>query len=206
MEQRTKLLIERVIRQEEKKIISFLTKILGDADAARDVAQSAFLRTWEFAEKEHIDNPKGFIFKTASNLAKNEIRRRVRFNTTYMETSNYTKDDLGQDVESAHPTPERFASLREDVYLITEAINELPKNARRAFILSRFEGLNYHQISVLLDVSESSVEKYIMTALKKLRVTFEIIDSTEENERQGDIRGVRRDHTLAHSLFDELSI
>ena len=206
MEQRTKLLIERVIRQEEKKIISFLTKILADAETAGDIAQSAFLKTWEFAEREHIDNPKGFIFKTASNLAKNEIRRRVRNSKIYLETSNSTNDDLEYEAESAHPTPERCASLREDVFLITEAINGLPKKARRAFILSRFEGLSYRQISVLLDVSESSVEKYIMAALQKLRVVFANIDSDEKTDLRRDNRSGGRDRALANSIFAELSL
>lgn len=206
MEKKTKLLIERVIRQEEKKIISFLTKILGDVETAGDIAQSAFLKTWEFAEREHIDNPKGFIFKTASNLAKNEIRRRVRNSKIYFEAGNSNNDDLEHNVESAHPTPERCASLREDVFLIIEAINGLPQKARRAFILSRFEGLSYRQISVLLDVSESSVEKYIMAALQQLRIVFEDIDSVKKTDHQQDNRHVVQTRVLANLIFAELSL
>lgn len=207
MELETTLLMEKVFREQEKKIVSFLTKVLGDADAARDIAQSAFLRTWEYSEIETIENLKGFIFKTASNLAKNEIRRRVRFRKTYSHESEYAKGDAEQEFESSHPTPEHSASLREDVYLITKTINNLPKKARRAFILSRFEGLSYQQISTLLGVSESSVEKYMMTALKQLRSALDDVEPAGATDPiQKHISNAGRDQSLASSLLAELSI
>lgn len=49
------------------------------------------------------------------------------------------------------------------------AITGLPGRIRRAFILSRFMGKNYREIAIDLNVSESSVEKYIISALAQLR-------------------------------------
>ena len=43
-------LIEEAIRRDEKLLIRWLTKKLGDSDAARDVAQSVFMRVWAYAE------------------------------------------------------------------------------------------------------------------------------------------------------------
>lgn len=39
-------------------------------------------------------------------------------------------------------------------------------------MLSRFEGKTYREIAVLLGVSESSVEKYIIAALKAVRAAI----------------------------------
>ncbi|MEO1242662.1 MAG: RNA polymerase sigma factor [Pseudomonadota bacterium] len=206
MKCRSKLIIEQAIQRDEKKLINYLTKFLGDADTARDIAQSAFLRTWEYAEKSQIDNPTGFLFKTATNLAKNEIRRRVRHNLRYIGTGAYSEDELDQELASLLPNPERHASLREDVDIISAAIHDLPKRPRIAFVLNRFEGLSYKEISVVLSVSESSVEKYIMSALKKLRLILKNSDSFQRQDCHDDNNKTLRKRTLAKSLFAELSI
>ncbi len=203
---RSRLIVEKAIQRDEKKLINYLTKFLGDADTARDIAQSAFLRTWEYAERSQIDNPTGFLFKTATNLAKNEIRRRVRHNLRYVGTGAYSEDELDQELASLLPNPERHASLREDVDIISAAIHDLPKRPRIAFLLNRFEGLSYKEISGVLGVSESSVEKYIMNALKILRITLKNEESFRKQDCKDDNHKVLRKRTLANSLFAELSI
>lgn len=161
--------IEKAIRQDEKLLVRWLTKKLGDPDAAHDVAQNVFLRVWAFAETNEIENPRALIFKAAANLALNEMKRRNRFNRRHIAPSAQAEDDPLQHVASTAPSPEKHASLREEVVITFNAINDLPDRPRQAFIMNRFDGLSYKEIAKTLRVSESSVEKYMIIALKQLR-------------------------------------
>ena len=167
-----RILIEDAIRRDEKLLIRWLTKKLGDADAARDVAQSVFMRVWAFAETAKVDNPRALIFKAAGNLALNEIKRRNRFYRRHVTPSEFAEDDALHNVASSAPSPEKHASLREDVTLILNAIHALPERPRQAFMMNRFDGLSYREIAKSMGVSESSIEKYMIEALKKLRLVL----------------------------------
>ena len=164
-----KKLIENAIRRDEKLLVRWLTKRLADPDAAKDVAQSVYLRVWAYAEKTNIDNPRALIFKTASNLALNEMKRRNRFYRRHISPGEFSEDDPLHNIQSLEPSPEKNVSLREDLALTMAAIKALPERPRRAFMLSRFDGLSYKEIATLLKVSESSIEKYMIEALKRLR-------------------------------------
>lgn len=162
--------IETAIKENESILVRWLTKRLGDPDAAGDVAQSVFLRVWSYASTAAVANPRALIFKTAGNLAINEMKRRSVFNRTHIAPSDYDNDDdVIEKIAHTGPTPEKQASLREDVRQTLEAIEALPEPARTAFSLNRFDGLSYKKIAARMNVSESSVEKYMIDALKRLR-------------------------------------
>ncbi len=161
-------LVESAISKHDRMLVRWLAQKFGDMDTAKDIAQNAYLRVWRYAETNNIDNPRALIFKTAANLAANEFRSRRR---AYFVTVAPTNDDHDalELVATDDPSPERSAVAKQDLQASMTAIMGLPKRIRRAFILSRFMGKNYQEIAIDLGVSESSIEKYIITALKVLR-------------------------------------
>ena len=66
-------------------------------------------------------------------------------------------------------SPEQILNGREKLARIYEAIDRLPAKCRQAFLLHRNSGMSYADIARELDVSVSSVEKYILQALKQCR-------------------------------------
>lgn len=149
-------------------LVRWLAQKFGDVETARDIAQSAYLRVWRYAQTQRIDNLQALIFKTAANLAANEFRARKRIQAMRVEAGG-TKDNPIEQIPSGAPSPETTALAREEIAASLRAINSLPEQARRAFVLSRFEEKTYREISTILGVSESSIEKYIIAALKALR-------------------------------------
>ena len=161
--------ISLAIRRNDRLLVRWLAQKFGDMETARDIAQSTYLRVWSYAQTREIDNLKALIFKTAANLAANEFRARRRLRSIKAEpASPDDKFEIDQ-VACDTPSPEAAAVGREEVDAAIGAINSLPEKARRAFLLSRFEEKTYREIGEMLDVSESSVEKYIIAALKALR-------------------------------------
>lgn len=160
-------------RRHDRKLVRWLAQKFGDIETARDIAQSAYLRVWRYAQTQQIDNLQALIFKTAANLAANEFRARKRMQVLKVDSSAASRESLVEQVPSEQPSPEAVAVAREEIAASLRAIEALPAQARRAFVLSRFEEKTYREIASMLGVSESSVEKYIIAALKALRAAAE---------------------------------
>jgi RNA polymerase sigma-70 factor (ECF subfamily) len=165
--------VDRAIRRNDRMLVRWLAQKFGDVETARDIAQSAYLRVWRYAQSQPIENLQALIFKTAANLAANEFRARKRMKSLKIDPSSDSSENAIELLASDAPSPETTAVTREEIASSLRAIDQLPAQARRAFVLSRFEEKTYREIAVILGVSESSVEKYIIAALKALRLAAE---------------------------------
>lgn len=165
--------LEKEIRLHDKHITNWLQNYLGDAETAADVKQSVFVRVLEYSLQNQIENPKALMFRIARNLAVNEIRRRKRFGATFVQTDDYSSTLQDRGTPSDTPTPEEEVTVRNEMDLLSEEINRLPQRQKLTFILNRVHGLKYRDIALRLNVSESSVEKYMMKTLKTLREALE---------------------------------
>ncbi len=150
----------------------WLTRKLGDADAAQDIAQNAFLYLMRFAAHTPIANPQALLYKIGGWMALSEIRRRrrERGNCVLIDDAPYACEGA----ESGCDTPERSAIARQEAKLAFDALASLPSNVMTTFILSRVDGLTYDEIAVSMSVSKSSIEKYMIAALKRLRAVREV--------------------------------
>ncbi len=161
--------LEKAIKANQGVLIGWLTKKLNSAADAADIAQDVYIRVYKFAAVEQIDNPQALLFKTAANLAINELKRRGRVLRRQVRTEDENMADTVEAVPCGGPTPEEVAGHRQDVIAMMAAIRQLPEKARAAFVKNRFEDKTYADIARELGVSESTVEKYMMDALKRLR-------------------------------------
>lgn len=161
--------IERGLRQHDRTLVAWLTKKFGDADLAQDLAQETYLRIWQYAERREIEHLKPLLFKTAANLAANEFRSRSRWRSSGDGRADGLEASDIEFVACDAPSPERTTVARAEARSSLNAIRQLPDRQRRAFVMNRFEGKSYPEIAKILNVSVSSIEKYIMSALAALR-------------------------------------
>ena len=73
------------------------------------------------------------------------------------------------DGNASAASPEKILGAQEKLADIYQAVDELPFKTRQAFLLHRHTGLSYQEIATQMEVSVSSVEKYILEALKHCR-------------------------------------
>jgi RNA polymerase sigma-70 factor (ECF subfamily) len=52
---------------------------------------------------------------------------------------------------------------------VNQAVETLPKRQQEVFRLVKMKGLSYRQVAQQLEISESTVEKHIISSLKRLR-------------------------------------
>lgn len=162
--------LESCIKSNHGLLVGWLTKKVGNHDDASDVAQDVYMRVYRFANVEVIENPQALLFKTAANLAINELKRRGRILRRHVQVDDDSVAGQVAELPAEGPTPEEVVDHKQDIDAMKRAIGALPEKPRAAFIMNRFEDKTYAAIAVELGVSESTVEKYMMDALKRLRV------------------------------------
>jgi len=151
--------ISQIFNDHNRSLLRFLRGRLYSEDDAREVAQEAYVKLLQLDQLEGVSFLKAFLFRTASNLAIDRLRRR----RVQRERAHYLFD-FGT-AESCEPA----YSAAEDANLTLEALAELPAHCRQAFLMSRIEGLSTEEIGVRLGVTDRAVRKYLVRTLLHLQ-------------------------------------
>lgn len=133
----------------------FLARYFANAQDIEDVAQEAYLRAFAAEQKKHIKEPKAFLFRIAKNVALNELTRKSRQITDFIE------DVSASVVINTEVSAEEEADSQEQIGLYCEAVAALPAKCRHAFLLRKVHGLSHKEIATRMSLSVSSVEKYL---------------------------------------------
>lgn len=136
----------------------------GVGDEADDIVQDAFQKILNMDDVGDIENPKAYLFRAASNLALNRIRRQ-----------GYQDDYIASlDQDAASPCLQRQFLATADLEVVHEILGRLSEKDRSTFLLNRIDGKSYRQISVELNVTLSTVEKRMMKVLSLLRDAIDV--------------------------------
>jgi RNA polymerase sigma factor, sigma-70 family len=136
----------------------WLRRRLGDREHAADIAHDTFLRLLVSGRfPEHHDG-RSYLVQIARNLVIDQWRRQ-RIEQAYL-------DSIAHLPEPESPSLETRAIIVETLLRIDAMLDRMPGKVREAFLLSQFEGLTYAEIADRLQVSVSSVQKYMIRAIQ----------------------------------------
>jgi len=155
------------------RLLRFAGEYTGDRHEAENILQNVFLKLWEKRASLPTDiNLSAYLLTMVKNHCMDFLKHQQvvhRYHVSLkaelqleMEFNYYSisKFDLGQmDIETLEQ-------------LVEKSISELPKQCRKVFVLSRYEGLKYREIAKRLGISVKTVETHISIALKTLRITL----------------------------------
>jgi RNA polymerase sigma-70 factor (ECF subfamily) len=151
---------QAVYRELYPSLSRYVHRFTGDADAAADIAQDAFLRLLEHDLPR--DEVRPWIFVVATNLARDRVRkreRRRRLLVANQEPRN-TASSAQEDLERA----ERIESVR-------NALEHLSQRDRQ-MLLMREEGFRYAEIAEAVGVRPTSVGALVARALKRFSAAY----------------------------------
>jgi putative glutamine amidotransferase len=142
--------LEALIDEQTAPLTRRLRRILGDQHAAEDVRQEAFARLWTSAPHgAGADALRGWLHRTATNLALDELRRRrVRRALPFEEAL---------DGAAGTGDPDEALATR-------EALARLTPHERLVLLLRFQAGLSHREIGALLDVAEDAARKRVSRA------------------------------------------
>ncbi len=172
--------LEKLFAAHAQGLVRFLKRKVNNPEDAEDIAQNAFIRIQRLAEQGELENPKAYLYQTASNLAI-DMMRREKLHQNYVRQT-ISKEQFSDEEFSSitdYCTPERLLSARSELDAIKKAMDDLPIKCRQAFLLHRIKGHSYNDIAKEMGVSVSSVEKYILQALKHSRAVLKELNQEE---------------------------
>ncbi|MEI9993013.1 MAG: sigma-70 family RNA polymerase sigma factor [Rhizomicrobium sp.] len=133
-----------------------LRRTHGNPDS-EDLLHSAYLRLEAYRTRETVDNPIGFLVRTAVNLSVDE-HRRARRNSEDGEAKILTVVDDG-------PLADEVLAARERLERVKACLAAMPARRREIFLMNRIEGLTYRQIATEFGLSQSMIEKEMAKAI-----------------------------------------
>ncbi len=173
--------IAELVAQNQTALEKFLAQRLDSREDAAEIAQEAFLRLHRLDNPEQLDNARAYLYQVAGNLAIDQLRRRKLYYRFLSGEVLEQGEADGPESTASEASPEQLLVATQRLQAVNAAIDELPFKAKQAFLLHRRSGLPYSVIAEQLEVSVSSVEKYILQALRRCREALEVLEATGES-------------------------
>jgi len=125
--------------------------VVGASDID-DLVQETFARLLRAREAGPIASPRGLLFATARNAARDLFRRRAVANTVPIAEID------GSCVFDEAPGVAESVSRRQETDLLAAAIADLPPRNREVLVLRKFENLSHREIARRRGIAEHTVE------------------------------------------------
>lgn len=132
-----------------------------------DIVQEAYMRVLQARRDGPLDSPKAFLFATARNLVLMQLRHRA-----VERTEALAETDISGILDESSDVPGAVAHA-EELELLTQAIQSLPRRCRRILTLRKIYGLSQKEVAAELGISEHTVEAQGTIGLHKLAKFFE---------------------------------
>jgi RNA polymerase sigma-70 factor (ECF subfamily) len=144
-----------VYRSTYPALVRFLYRKVWDAERAEDLAQEAFSR----ALAHRPENPRGWLFVVAANMARDEARRAAR------ERRHLTL--LAAEPQDDRPSPEEALDDESRRRRVREALDRLTPRDREALLLWD-AGLSYDEIAAHTGLARTAVGTTLARARRRL--------------------------------------
>jgi len=147
------------------RVLFYAAKYLNTMECAEEAVGDVFFKLWNKRKKIQINNSfKSYLYTSIRNRSLDIIRRD---NKNQFESEDYLHSlcsDHSDTIDIVHSN-----ELYERIEL---AINQLPRDRRRIFVMSRNKGMKYQEIANDLGISIKTVETQMGRSLKFLREKF----------------------------------
>ena len=156
-----------LIRQYERMALSVAYGVLGEATAAGDVVQDAFIRAWQ--RLSDVREPERFgtwVCGIVRNLAIDALRRRkptdvLAANNVVLEPERWTVNPMDE------------VDRKEKNRKVAEAIATLDEASRLVVTMRYYEDLSSREIAERLEMTPAAVDMRLSRARKLLRAMLE---------------------------------
>jgi RNA polymerase sigma-70 factor (ECF subfamily) len=139
----------------------YIYQLTESRDLAQEIVQDCFLKVWvKRSELSGIQNFSNYLFILCRNQAYNALRKKANERNVLQVFGQMMEGDLSGEGEQ---------SAAEYRRLLDAAIDKLPPQAQKVYLLSRDKRLKYEEIARLLDISSETVKKHIQYANKFIR-------------------------------------
>lgn len=142
----------------------YLASRTGNEADANDLAQEAFIRFSQVPDADAIENPQGYLFRIAANLAGRFLKTRGA------EPRAVDLDDVAETAQASDGDAfARAIEARSAIQKLDQILSQLPPLYRAVLLLRKRDGLSHAEIAEQLEISTHTVHHYLTKALARCR-------------------------------------
>jgi RNA polymerase sigma-70 factor, ECF subfamily len=168
---------------------SLAYRVMGERQAAEDLAQDAFLKLWRSATSYRPE--RGSVRTWLLSIVRNRSIDQLRCHASRRRMQDRIEASAPR-FQPSEAFTETWRNLQRDQ--VTDALNTLSPAQLKVLELTYFSGYTHVQVSELLDVPLGTMKGRMRLGLKKMRDYFEHPKLTRRKEaRPGD-----KEHVLSH--------
>ena len=147
---------ERIVEKYERPLFHAASRLVGNAEDARDIVQTAFTKAFEkLSTYDDRHDFRSWIYRIAINEAINFRKRRHRLQPV---------EDLDATVSSSQDGPEIECSTKEVSRHIQVALMSLNRDHRAVIVLRHYLECSYEEIAEVLGIREKTVKSRLFSA------------------------------------------
>jgi RNA polymerase sigma-70 factor (ECF subfamily) len=163
--------------QYERPLYGYLRRMLPTHDAALDVAQEAFFRAWQqFDVIGGYDRPQAWLFRVATNLALDALRRRqpIGLSRLLSEHGETTAGEIpNDDAIPALMDPSDMERSLAERDLVNRLLRRLPERQRAVVLLWAAHGLTTAEIAEIFETTDVNVRQMLSRGRARFRELYE---------------------------------
>jgi RNA polymerase sigma-70 factor (ECF subfamily) len=152
--------LESIFAVHYGRVARAIAIVTGDRSQAEELAVEVFLR-WSRRHVSTSVSPEGWLYRTAANLAIDELRKRRR-----RDRLNKFFQGFGR-----QPNPEEIHSTNQERDRVREILSRMHPRQAELLVL-RTEGLSYDELANALRLKPSSVGTLLSRAQRTFRKEY----------------------------------
>lgn len=158
----------QLVRAHARRLHQVCQRLLGDATAAEDALQDAFINAWRALPQ--FDRRSAFgtwLHRIAVNAALMQLRqRRPEVQFDHQDDGAESQFPAGSDDPVEHASNQQFGKH------LSGAMDALTHAERSAFVLRHFEHYSLQEIAGVLGCTANASKQVVFRAVRKLRIAM----------------------------------
>lgn len=153
-----------LFRDYKDKLYGFFFDLTHSADKAEDLVQDIFLKIWQGRNHlNKVNNINAYIFRVAQNYAIDQLRKTTKEILSFSDT-------FETDMDALSLSPEDTYEKKELNKIMQAAVDTLPNQQKKIFILRYIESLSHEEIAKSMNISVSTTQNHMRHALANVRL------------------------------------
>jgi RNA polymerase sigma-70 factor (family 1) len=144
------------------KLYFYILRITNSSETAEDVLQDVFCKLWiKRSDLSEVNNFGAYLFRMAHNHAISGMRR--------MAQETIILSELRREALSSGLPIDETLLCKQVQEKLKQIVDQLPRQQRLVYTLSREQGLKQEEIALQLDITVSTVQNHMTQALRNIR-------------------------------------
>ena len=158
----TAVFIGNLFEQHHQEIYAYLYRLLNNREWAHDLTQETFEKVIRHQDQlANIENHRAWIYRIASNLAFNALKRQKRWQWLPWKQQDTCTLEI--------PGPARQTEEQEAV---AQALSQLSSQYRAPLLLFSYYEMSVKEIATILEISQGAVKTRLHRAREQFRQVY----------------------------------